>query len=160
MRTAVNGVTILVCALGSLVLGGCGRQGAPTEQVVTTTTAEPLKPITELQRTDVVKGAGEGVSAGQVAVVHYTGWLYEPAAEDRKGKKFDSSRDRGQPFRFTIGDGNVIRGWEEGVQGMQVGGQRRLVIPASLGYGDRGAGGGVIPPNATLLFDVELLAIE
>ena len=136
----------------------CGRD-APVE-ATPATTADALPPVTELQRVDVVKGVGEGISSGQTAVVHYTGWLYEPAAADQKGKKFDSSRDRGDPFRFEIGAGGVIKGWEEGVQGMQVGGQRRLVIPAHLGYGEEGAGGGVIPPNATLLFDVELLAIE
>ncbi len=103
---------------------------------------------------------GEGISQGQVAVVHYTGWLYEPGAPDSKGVKFDSSRDRGQPFRFEIGRGQVIKGWEEGVQGMRVGSQRRLIIPSHLAYGERGAGGGVIPPNATLLFDIELLGIE
>ena len=92
-------------------------------------------PITQLQKTDVVKGTGEGISAGQQAVVHYTGWLYDPAAPDHKGKQFDSSRERGKPFRFVIGAGGVIKGWEEGVQGMQPGGQRQLVIPADLGYG-------------------------
>ena len=147
---------VLACSL--VLLGACGRE-APLEEKPATT-AEARAPVTELQRTDVIKGTGEGVSSGQVAVVHYTGWLYEPASQDQKGRKFDSSRDRGEPFRFTIGAGNVIRGWDEGVQGMQVGGQRRLVIPASLGYGERGAGGGVIPPNATLMFDIELLAIE
>lgn len=115
---------------------------------------------TELVKNDVVVGTGEAITRGQTAVVHYTGWLYEPAAPDHKGKKFDSSRDRGQPFRFPIGGGRVIQGWDQGVAGMQVGGQRTLVIPAALGYGESGAGGGVIPPNATLLFEVELLAIE
>ena len=148
----------LLLLFSALGLAGCGRN-APVE-TAPATTADTLPPVTELQRTDIVKGSGEGVSSGQVAVVHYTGWLYEPAAADHKGKKFDSSRDAGKPFRFEIGAGNVIKGWEEGVQGMQVGGQRRLVIPAHLGYGEEGAGGGVIPPNATLLFDVELLAIE
>ncbi len=92
--------------------------------------------------------------------MHYTGWLYDPGAPDHKGKQFDSSRDRGQPFRFTIGAGQVIRGWEEGVQGMRVGSKRRLIVPSDLGYGEMGAGNGAIPPNATLVFDIELLAIE
>ena len=91
--------------------------------------------------------------------MHYTGWLYVEDAPDHKGKKFDSSLDRNDPFSFPVGGGQVIQGWDQGVAGMQVGGQRRLVIPAELGYGSRGAGG-VIPPNATLLFDVELLSIR
>jgi FKBP-type peptidyl-prolyl cis-trans isomerase FkpA len=89
--------------------------------------------------------------------VHYTGWLYDPMAKDSRGTKFDSSKDRGQPFGFGLGGGQVIRGWDEGVQGMKVGGTRMLTIPADLGYGARGAGG-VIPPNATLLFEVDLLS--
>ena len=104
---------------------------------------------------DVQVGTGETASAGQHVSVHYTGWLYE---NDQAGRKFDSSKDRGQPFEFPLGAGRVIRGWDEGVAGMKVGGTRRLVIPPSLGYGARGAGG-VIPPNATLLFEVELLGV-
>jgi FKBP-type peptidyl-prolyl cis-trans isomerase FkpA len=146
---------LLLC---SVLIAACGRDAAVETKPATT--SEALAPVTELQKSDITKGAGEGVSSGQVAVVHYTGWLYEPGAADQKGKKFDSSRDSGQPFRFTIGAGEVIKGWDEGVQGMQPGGQRRLVIPANLGYGERGAGNGVIPPNAALLFEVELLAIE
>jgi FKBP-type peptidyl-prolyl cis-trans isomerase len=96
---------------------------------------------------------------GKIVVVHYTGWLYDPAATDRKGAKFDSSVDRRQPFDFPLGGGRVIKGWDEGVAGMKVGGQRTLVIPPEMGYGARGAGG-VIPPNATLLFDVELLEVK
>jgi FKBP-type peptidyl-prolyl cis-trans isomerase len=112
-----------------------------------------------LEITDVTPGAGPAIAAGQTAVVHYTGWLYSPNAADHKGKKFDSSRDRNDPFSFRVGGGEVIGGWDQGVLGMQAGGQRQLVIPPSLGYGARGAGG-VIPPNATLLFDVELLKIQ
>lgn len=108
-----------------------------------------------LQYEDTVTGSGAAARAGQSVTVHYTGWLFENGAA---GRKFDSSKDRGQPFRFDLGAGTVIRGWDEGVQGMQVGGTRRLVIPPQLGYGARGAGG-VIPPNATLLFEVELLAV-
>ena len=115
--------------------------------------------ITSLQITDRTVGSGAQATAGKTVSVHYTGWLYDGKAADRHGTKFDSSRDRGEPFKFAIGAGQVIRGWDEGVQGMQPGGQRRLVVPADLGYGDRGAGG-VIPPGATLVFDVELLAIE
>lgn len=115
--------------------------------------------ITELVTTDVAVGTGEPIAKYQVAVVHYTGWLYDPAAPEQKGAKFDSSRDRGSPFRFAVGAGSVIKGWDEGVAGMSVGGRRLLIVPAELGYGDRGAGR-VIPPGAALLFDVELLAIE
>jgi FKBP-type peptidyl-prolyl cis-trans isomerase len=104
---------------------------------------------------DTVVGDGPTAEAGQQVRVHYTGWLLENGA---KGRKFDSSRDRNQPFEFGLGQGMVIRGWDEGVAGMKVGGQRTLIIPAELGYGARGAGG-VIPPNATLKFDVELLAV-
>jgi peptidylprolyl isomerase len=105
---------------------------------------------------DRVAGSGEAARAGQTVTVHYTGWLHDPAAPDGRGRKFDSSRDRGEPFEFALGAGHVIRGWDEGVQGMQVGGTRVLTIPPELGYGAYGAGG-VIPPNATLVFEVELL---
>ena len=108
-----------------------------------------------LQYEDTVTGAGTEATAGQHVTVHYTGWLYE---NGQAGRKFDSSKDRNDPFVFPLGAGHVIRGWDEGVQGMKVGGTRRLVIPADLGYGARGAGG-VIPPNATLLFEVELLKV-
>src|SRR5215203_5215685 len=106
-----------------------------------------------LQFEDTVLGTGAIAKAGQHVKVHYTGWLYNNGVQ---GAKFDSSKDRGQPFEFSLGAGQVIRGWDEGVQGMSVGGTRRLVIPAELGYGARGAGG-VIPPNATLLFEVDFL---
>lgn len=109
--------------------------------------------------TDIKEGTGALAETGKGVVVHYTGWLFDAAAADNKGKKFDSSRDRGDPFRFSLGAGQVIQGWDKGVAGMKVGGQRTLVIPPELGYGARGAGG-VIPPNATLVFDVELLGVE
>lgn len=109
--------------------------------------------------TDLQPGNGPAVAAGQTAVVHYTGWLYAEGTPDNKGRKFDSSRDRREPFGFEVGAGEVIKGWDQGVAGMQVGGQRRLVIPPELGYGSRGAGG-VIPGGATLVFDVELVGIE
>jgi len=115
--------------------------------------------VDELVINDMKTGDGEVVVAGQTAVVHYTGWLYDPAAPEGKGRKFDSSRDRGTPFKFSVGAGQVIPGWDQGVAGMQVGGERRLLIPPELGYGERGAGG-VIPPGATLVFDVELVDVE
>ena len=145
-----------VAVATALLVAGCSKEVPPPPVPAATDAA----PITQLQKTDVVKGTGEGITAGQQAVVHYTGWVYDPSAPDHKGKQFDSSRERGRPFRFVVGAGRVIKGWEEGVQGMQSGGQRQLVIPSDLAYGPTGAGGGVIPPNATLLFDVELLAIE
>jgi len=120
--------------------------------------AAPTEPAVLV--TDVVAGIGDEALPGMVVIVHYTGWLYDPAATEHRGRKFDSSRDRGQPFSFHLGAGRVIRGWEQGIPGMKVGGTRRLVIPPDLAYGPRGAGDGVIPPNATLLFEVELLAVE
>jgi FKBP-type peptidyl-prolyl cis-trans isomerase len=116
-------------------------------------------PAANLTITELKPGTGPAIQAGQTAVVHYTGWLYAEDAPDHKGKKFDSSVDRNDPFSFPVGGGQVIQGWDQGVAGMQVGQQRRLTIPAELGYGARGAGG-VIPPGATLVFDVELLGIK
>jgi FKBP-type peptidyl-prolyl cis-trans isomerase FkpA len=109
-----------------------------------------------LQYDDVAAGEGAEAKAGQNVTVHYTGWLRND--DGTKGAKFDSSKDRNDPFEFALGAGMVIRGWDEGVQGMKVGGTRVLTIPADLGYGSRGAGG-VIPPNATLIFEVELLGV-
>jgi peptidylprolyl isomerase/FKBP-type peptidyl-prolyl cis-trans isomerase FkpA len=114
--------------------------------------------ITSLQITDVTVGTGAVAAAGKQVSVHYTGWLYDPKAADKHGVKFDSSRDHGEPFSFKLGARQVISGWDQGVAGMKVGGKRTLVIPSELGYGSRGAGG-AIPPNATLLFDVELLGV-
>ena len=121
-------------------------------KIMTTTTTE-----SGLLYTDLVEGTGAQAQAGQSVAVHYTGWLHDPARPHGRGDKFDSSKDRGDPFRFQLGAGMVIRGWDEGVQGMKVGGTRVLQIPAALGYGARGAGG-VIPPNATLVFEVDLLS--
>ena len=108
---------------------------------------------------DIKIGTGAEAQAGMDVTVHYTGWLFDAAAPDNKGQKFDSSRDRDDPCVFSLGAGQVIKGWDQGVAGMKVGGHRTLVIPPELGYGARGAGG-VIPPNATLVFDVELLGVE
>jgi FKBP-type peptidyl-prolyl cis-trans isomerase FkpA len=134
---------ILLVAL-ALLLTTCGRQESG---------------VTALQKNDLKMGTGAEARSGQTVRVHYTGWLYDTAAADHKGKKFDSSRDRNEPFEFRLGAGEVIRGWDEGVAGMKVGGNRLLTIPPEMGYGSRGAGG-VIPPNATLLFDVELLDVR
>ena len=123
---------------------GVGGSMAENNQEVTTPSG--------LKYVDQAVGTGEVAVAGKTVNVHYTGWL-------ENGKKFDSSVDRGQPFSFPLGAGRVIKGWDEGVQGMKVGGKRKLTIPSDLGYGSRGAGG-VIPPNATLVFDVELLGIR
>ena len=115
--------------------------------------------VTELKKIDVKQGDGKEAVAGKTVVVHYTGWLYDPSAPDGHGAKFDSSVDRKTPFEFPLGAGKVIKGWDNGVADMKVGGKRTLVIPPQLAYGERGAGG-VIPPNATLLFDVELIEVK
>jgi peptidylprolyl isomerase len=133
-----------------LALAAIALTSTPTRAQPVMTTPSGLKII------DVKPGTGASPKTGQTCVMHYTGWLYENAA---KGKKFDSSVDRGEPFEFKIGMHQVIGGWDEGVATMKVGGKRTLIIPPELGYGARGAGG-VIPPNATLMFDVELLAVK
>jgi FKBP-type peptidyl-prolyl cis-trans isomerase FkpA len=137
LGTAVLAVMVAACSQSQAPSGGGGQE---------VTTASGLK------YTDEKVGSGAEAKAGQRVSVHYTGWL-------TNGTKFDSSKDRGQPFMFALGSGQVIKGWDEGVQGMKVGGTRKLTIPADLGYGARGAGG-VIPPNATLVFEVELLDVK
>ncbi len=137
-RSSLMAIVVLTFLLG------VGGSMAESNQEVTTPSG--------LKYVDQVVGTGEAAAAGQNVSVHYTGWL-------ENGKKFDSSVDRGQPFSFPLGAGRVIKGWDEGVQGMKVGGKRKLTIPSDLGYGSRGAGG-VIPPNATLIFDVELLGVR
>jgi FKBP-type peptidyl-prolyl cis-trans isomerase len=148
----------LKCALLCFALtlaGGCGdRQNSPAPTI-----GAPAPEVTALQSVELAPGSGEPIKPGQRAAVQYTGWLYEASAIDKKGKQFDSSQGSGQPFKFTVGAGDVIKGWDQGVAGMKVGERRRLTIPPDLGYGDAGAGG-VIPPGATLVFDVELVGIE
>jgi peptidylprolyl isomerase len=130
---------------------------AMTSSAATAQTAgKTMTTPTGLQITDTKVGTGATPKTGQICVMHYTGWLYQDGA---KGQKFDSSVDRGQPFEFPIGTRRVIAGWDEGVASMKVGGKRTLIIPPALGYGARGAGG-VIPPNATLIFEVELLDVK
>jgi peptidylprolyl isomerase len=138
----------LIIGLGGGVAFGLSSPANAQAKFMTTTSG--------LQISDSVVGTGASPKTGQTCVMHYTGWLYQNGV---KGKKFDSSLDRGQPFEFPIGTGRVIPGWDEGVATMKVGGKRTLIIPPALGYGERGAGG-VIPPNATLIFDVELLGVK
>lgn len=136
----------------------CAQTGTPPAAPAKPAAAAAPAVVTELVKKDTKEGNGKLAEKGKAVSVHYTGWLYDPAAPEQKGKKFDSSLDRKIPFGFILGAGRVIKGWEEGVVGMKEGGQRTLIIPASMGYGDKGAGG-VIPPGATLLFEVELLKI-
>lgn len=128
-------------------------------QVAFSETRQGAANVNELEKKDIKIGTGEEAVIGKMVEVHYTGWLYDPAVPDKKGAKFDSSRDRGTPFSFLLGAGRVIKGWDRGVAGMKVGGQRTLTIPAEMAYGARGAGN-VIPPNAALIFDVELLGLR
>jgi FKBP-type peptidyl-prolyl cis-trans isomerase FkpA len=157
---AVYGRTCLVALLGAAACLG------PSNPAYSQPSGSPPAPGSskldakgkELQKIDVKVGSGAEAVKGKAVIVHYTGWLYDPNTS-QKGAKFDSSRDRNVPFGFLLGEGRVIRGWEEGVQGMKVGGQRTLIIPPDMGYGERGAGG-VIPPHATLIFDVELIEVK
>ncbi len=130
------------------MLTGCADPGPP-----------PGGRIPELQRIDQRDGSGAVAAAGTDVTVHYTGWLYDEKTANRRGEKFDSSVERNEPFTFLLGAGRVIRGWDEGVAGMRVGGKRVLMIPPELGYGRKGAGG-VIPPNGSLVFEVELLDVK
>jgi FKBP-type peptidyl-prolyl cis-trans isomerase FkpA len=161
----VIGTIGALCICAALLAGcGDGSGGGRYAESQSTTTQETSSvsepPVSEMVVDDLTEGTGAAVAAGQNVTVHYTGWLYAPEAAEKKGKQFDSSRTRNQPFNFTVGGRRVIQGWDQGVVGMKVGGERRLTIPASLGYGAGGAGGGLIPPNATLVFDIELLKIN
>ena len=147
MASSIFPRVLLVVALAA----GCtGKPNTPAPQA---------SAVTSLQSSVLKPGTGAAVAGGQIAVVQYTGWLYDAAATDHKGKQFDSSRTGREPFKFPLGTGSVIKGWDQGVAGMQIGESRRLIIPPDLAYGDSGAGG-VIPPGATLVFDVELVRIE
>jgi FKBP-type peptidyl-prolyl cis-trans isomerase FkpA len=150
----MNRITVLPLAV--LLAAGIISTTACSEQA---TSKMETANMTELIKTDIKQGGGALATAGHNVTVHYTGWLYDESAPDHRGKKFDSSRDRNEPFVFPLGGGRVIRGWDQGVEGMKIGGQRTLIIPSNMGYGARGAGG-VIPPNATLVFDVELLDVN
>jgi FKBP-type peptidyl-prolyl cis-trans isomerase len=143
---------VLACLL-LLGLNACDSKQQPTAS------SAPAPAVASLQSVVLKPGDGAAITAGQIATVQYTGWLYETSAKDNKGKRFDSSLDAGKPFSFPVGTGSVIKGWDQGVVGMKVGESRRLVIPPDLAYGDTGAGG-VIPPGATLVFDIDLLKIE
>jgi len=143
----------LIAFVGAFTACG-GNDNAPSS----TTGETGMSNITTLQVTDVVVGTGTEATNGRTVTVHYTGWLYNETAANHHGSKFDSSRDRNQPFSFVLGVGSVIKGWDQGVAGMKVGGQRTLIIPPSLGYG--AAGNPPIPGNATLVFDVELLNVQ
>lgn len=156
---------LLACAC-AVTLNACKAESTasktPNTSTQTSSTMENAamtNTITELQKIDTQVGTGREAEAGFNVTVHYTGWLYEATAEGHKGKKFDSSLDRNQPFNFFLGGGQVIQGWDEGFAGMKIGGKRTLVIPSEMGYGARGAGG-AIPPNAALIFDVELLDVK
>jgi len=142
-----------------LTISGCKADSKSTESQNQQEKTAMTKSITELVKKDTVIGQGREAEPGFNITVNYTGWLYDPSKEDGRGKKFDSSLDRHEPFIFFLGGGQVIQGWDEGFAGMKIGGKRTLIIPPEMGYGARGAGG-VIPPNATLIFDVELLDIK
>ncbi len=160
--------TTLLLLLVILLVPACGSESDPaasTENTGETSAQAPdeadsaTAPPSELMIDVIAEGEGEAIAAGKTAVVHYTGWLFDASAPENRGTKFDSSRDRGEAFSFPLGAGRVITGWDTGVEGMKVGERRILTLPPEMGYGARGAGG-VIPPNATLIFDVELLGIE
>jgi FKBP-type peptidyl-prolyl cis-trans isomerase FkpA len=144
-------IALLVCI--ALSTACSGKSASPPGAVSAAT------PVNALQTVTLKAGSGTAIGGGQIAVVQYTGWLYEAGAPDHKGKQFDSSRTRREPFKFPLDTGSVIKGWDQGVVGMKVGESRRLIIPPELAYGDAGANG-AIPPGATLVFDVELVGIE
>ena len=152
-------ILLLIGVVGVIgTFAACSSNSSSPSSSSTTGTAG-VSTITTLQSTDVKVGTGTEATNGRKVSVHYTGWLYSEAATDHHGTKFDSSVDRNQPLIFTLGIGEVIKGWDQGILGMKVGGQRTLTIPPSLGYENRGVAG-VIPPNATLVFDVQLLAVN
>jgi peptidylprolyl isomerase len=155
-HAAISFCSAIAMASVALTFAPSGVLAQGTEKGTAPAAGKPMTTASGLQIIDNKVGTGASPKPGQICVMHYTGWLYE---NGQKGKKFDSSVDRNEPFEFPIGQKRVIAGWDEGVATMKVGGKRTLIIPPALGYGARGAGG-VIPPNATLMFDVELLAVK
>jgi FKBP-type peptidyl-prolyl cis-trans isomerase FkpA len=159
-RVRIPGIAIAVACLAFAMTTAAQQPAANSAQASTPSLSSKIgAQVTDLKKIDVKQGDGAEAVAGKIVVVNYTGWLYDPAAPDGHGAKFDSSLDRKTPFEFPLGARKVIKGWDDGVAGMKVGGKRTLVIPPQMAYGERGAGG-VIPPNATLLFDVELLEVK
>jgi FKBP-type peptidyl-prolyl cis-trans isomerase FkpA len=168
-------LNVVLAVLAATLFVACSKADKPADSSAAAPAAEQPAPSSAeipaaespttgseampMQKIELAPGAGAEIKSGQTALVHYTGWLFDAAAPENKGQKFDSSVDRNEPFEFPVGAGMVIKGWDEGVVGMKVGGKRRLVIPPEMGYGQRGAGG-VIPPGATLVFDVELVEIR
>ena len=167
-KLLANSLTMILTALAIVA---CSKSEKPQGEEVPAPAAEaapaPAATATPstgteampLTKTDLTPGNGAEIKSGQTALVHYSGWLYDAATPENKGKQFDSSVG-GEPFEFSLGAGHVIAGWDQGVVGMKPGGKRRLVIPADMAYGSKGAGGGLIPPGATLVFDVELVEIR
>lgn len=147
MKSALSAILLSTC----LIL--------PASGVMAQMQSDTQEVSSRLQKIDVKTGNGEEIQPGRTAVVHYTGWLHDPLAAKEHGHQFDSSRGR-PPFSFVLGSGKVIKGWDQGVAGMKIGGKRTLIIPPELAYGARGAGGGIIPPNAALIFDIELIDIR
>jgi peptidylprolyl isomerase len=156
MRNLARAIQNRTRALAALALAIALTAGLVSTAITPAAAAEETTTASGLKIIDTQVGTGATPKTGQTCVMHYTGWLYE---DGKKTTKFDSSVDRGEPFEFPIGTGRVIAGWDEGVATMKVGGKRTLIIPPDLGYGASGAGG-VIPPNATLIFDVELLDVK
>ncbi len=154
----MNPIRLLPAAVAALLLGSVVPAAAAEPSGAEPASSGAPTEVLGLTITDLAVGHGEPVQAGMSVQVHYTGWLSDPQAPEGKGRKFDSSHDRHEPFSFQLGAGQVIRGWDYGVVGMRIGGKRLLLISPQLGYGSRGAGN-VIPPGATLLFEVELLAV-
>ena len=155
----VLGAVVAALGAGAILAASSAAAQAPAPSTDSIGGSKLSAMPSTLQKIDVKQGTGAEAVSGRPVIVHYTGWLYDDSKPDKKGAKFDSSLDRKVPFGFFLGAGKVIKGWDEGVAGMKVGGQRTLIIPPQMGYGERGAGG-VIPPNATLIFDVELLEVK
>jgi FKBP-type peptidyl-prolyl cis-trans isomerase FkpA len=151
-------IALLLATAAAGAQEGAAQSAAAQAAPQTTAPAEPAAP--QIQATDLKVGKGAEAAVGNTIKVHYTGWFFKPLAVKQHGRKFDSSLDRGEPLEFRLGGGQVIKGWDQGVAGMKVGGKRSLIIPSELAYGKRGAPGGSIPPDSDLIFEVELLDVR
>jgi FKBP-type peptidyl-prolyl cis-trans isomerase FkpA len=151
-------IALLLATAAAGAQEGAAQSAAAQAAPQTTAPAEPAAP--QIQVTDLKVGKGAEAAVGNTVKVHYTGWFFKPLAVKQHGRKFDSSLDRGEPLEFRLGGGQVIKGWDQGVAGMKVGGKRSLIIPSELAYGKRGAPGGSIPPDSDLIFEVELLDVR